>query len=107
MFYCCCRYDYILRTETMDNDASFILPLLNRSIDYIQSNSRNVVGSKGKVEKRYEPKMLSIVEELSLEDRMGLWQRYEDELKLFGYEFDAETSTVSCGISSENGSICC
>ena len=91
----------------MDNDASFILPLLNRSIDYIQSNSRNVVGSKGKVVQQYKPKVLDIVEELNLSDRLGLGKRYEDELKLFGYEFDAETRTVSCGISDEDGSICC
>ena len=104
---CVCRYDYILRVETMSEDARLILPLLGQHSSALSSATSNVAGAhhatwRAKVGKKTH----DILNEISMRDKKRLKEYYKKELSLFGYDFNSLTNTVSCRIKRENSTCC-
>ena len=51
-----------------------------------------------------------VLEELKTVPKLYLEQlveKYAIDMELFGYDFDAETRTASCGINTADGRVCC
>ena len=79
----------------MDHDAALVLPLIGRNISYLYSSSKNVKQvSKAHINKRFGEKTLDILNTISIKDRIKLKARYRQELALFGYNFNANTSRI-------------
>ena len=101
---CHFKYDYILRLETLE-DARPMLKLLNYTEDFLTNpfiiNSRHreteTMGVHFIQEFRDLPKIL--LEKLA--------ERYQNDMKMFGYHFDMHTSQTWCALQKEDGSQCC
>ena len=100
-----CRYDFILRTETMFHDAPHILTLLDRDISYLVSSQKNVRNDSQETDKISHSKMLDILKYVSNEDKVKLKRRYSQDLELFGYTYDINTNMIDCLI--DNDDKCC
>ena len=103
-------YDYILRTETMDTDANYILPLLNQTRDVLQrvitnKSNRTIKNSSGAQVKRSRY-YLKDLQQLPTKMISGLMKKYLTERVLFGYHFDVKHMEASCAIESDNGYCC-
>ena len=92
----------------MAHDANYILPLLGLNASVLDSATSNVE-QKRPTEQTTRNNMgvknIDILGELSLAERKRLKGYYRNELDLFGYGFEPESNTVTCG--SKELPVCC
>ena len=104
-------YDDVMRLETYRHDFE---PLLNIYLavdwDSVVGESKNVYRSNSSgshQQKLVSPRHLSILKQISREERLALKEMYRYDLLLFGYDFDVDTLMASCRIETEDGHVCC
>ena len=111
---CVIKYDYIVRTETMQEDPDMIQVL--EKMQYNKSEMHSVVNPGTvtmndtlpvrdglyRAERRYQTWLQDVPEQI-LRD---VHHRYRDDFLLFGYTFDIEDFSFSCGIQ-HNRKMCC
>ena len=95
-------FDYILRIETMDNDASLVLPLLELGDEAFSRSTANVFNLA-------HPKtsVLDTFSSLKNKTMNLLLKRYDLDMQLLGYQFDPDTFKATCAIQTGDGSVCC
>ena len=111
---CAMKYDYIVRTETMQNDPDMIKVL--EKMQYTWSDMESIInpGERAigetspirdglyRTDRRYQQWLKGVPEQI-LRD---IHHRYRDDFLLFGYTFDIADYSFSCEIN-HNGKICC
>ena len=101
---CNISYDYILRLET-NNDAKPMLNLLGYNEDvthpFMINNKRQLdTDSQGN-------RHLKEFETLPRDLMERLLNRYQYDLKIFGYHYDIQTSKTWCSIEGDERETCC
>ena len=87
----------------MSQDSALILSHLELNQETLQSESLKVYSKTTKSPNS----ILTQLGELPEDKLYALIKRYALDMKVLGYEFDAETLEAKCGIQTEHGDICC
>ena len=87
----------------MSEDSALILPHLRLNRETLESESLKVYSNASKSPNS----ILTQLGELPEDKLYALIKRYALDMKVLGYEFNADTLEAKCGIRTENGDICC
>lgn len=108
---CMVKYDYIMKTETMQEDAPYILSLLSSNLkkplqlEKIHSH-RNALFEDPEKPHDYSkplPELLNITNE-----RMqNFVKNYQNDMDMFGYKFREQDAEISCAFNSLGRGRCC
>ena len=108
---CVVNYDYIMKTETMQEDAPFILSLLSsnlkKPIQLAKIHShRNALFEDPDRPHDYTkplPELRNITD-----DKLGNFvQVYQRDMDIFGYKFTQESTEIGCGFDTLGRGRCC
>ena len=90
---CIINYDYIVKLETQDRDAQYIIDKKLRGRGY--STRLNAFGSTSDM--LGNGKLLNIFKNLPNEQMKFLHKRLDVDLEMFGYTFDEYSAVGKCG----------
>lgn len=102
---CSVDWDAILRTETNDEDAHFILerlPRYGKGVPFIHSHAKNYDYLF-----QADKDLSEYFSRVSPEAMEYIWKQYGTDMRLFGYEWDQENFIAKCRIPTERGDDCC
>ena len=108
---CLIQYDYIMKTETMVEDAPFILSLLSShlqkplQLEKIHSH-RNAVFEDPDKPHDYT-KALPELKNITDEKLQKFVNNYQRDMDIFGYKFNQPSTEVGCGFENLGRGRCC
>ena len=101
---CYIKYNYIIKTETLEYDFKKIASLItiyNGTLPFIHSHQSK------KSDVYFLSKSLPEFSRVSSLAMQYLYDKYGDDMNLFGYTWGQDTTTTKCSIPLENGGHCC
>ena len=105
---CALNFDYILRVETMEHDAPYILSIMNQAKDFLHSHKSNVRRQATNVsENIVSPKYLELFESIDLDHTKWLQRKYKLDFEQYGYFFNYNKKLATCQVTLPSGEVCC
>ena len=93
---CVVKYDYIMRIETLYEDLNdFTVNILNRSPNEVYTDIYHPGKYKKNIQSdvKHQPEY-RLVDDNTLDE---LLERYEQDMKMFGYHYDQTSQNATCG----------
>ena len=113
---CYLDYQYLIRIESMIPDSIPVLKRLDISdtdvLDYHrqvhnEQSTKHRIQQSTKTMTKIQPRYLKEFETIPKNLIQQLYQRYQEDFLLFGYQFDYKNKMTVCRTETVSGDICC
>lgn len=107
---CVIAYDYVIRTETISEDAQYILDILSQGLDTPLELEIVHTRTNNSVDDVLEPTFHKVIEDfhkIPQEQLNKLKQIYRHDLEVFGYDFSVDSKEALCSYDQHVKDLCC
>ena len=104
---CNIHYDYVIRHETMGDDATEVLNMLGFPADYFRHAEKVHPGTRRSYTLGLGEKYLYEYNNVPRSKLKKLLRRYQVDMNVFGYGFDEDLKITSCEINVSRNVTCC
>jgi hypothetical protein len=107
---CAIQYDCVIRTETIAEDAQYILEILSQGLDspleleIVHTRTNNTVDD---VTDPTFAKVLENFEKIPKYQLEQLKEVYKHDMEVFGYDFDVHSREAVCAYDKHVNDLCC
>ena len=103
---CHINYDYIIRLETLSTDTHMFLGDVYPEVSALPTSNAHRLAQSNK-RTNDQSKTLKEFSELKSSTFFKITDKYQNELKLFGYKFNQQTQETVCAMNINNSYTCC
>ncbi|ELU08291.1 hypothetical protein CAPTEDRAFT_145153, partial [Capitella teleta] len=107
---CAIQYDYVIRTETIAEDAKYILDILSQGLDAPLELEIVHTRSNNTVDDVVDPTFAKVIESFEKIPKYQLEQLkevYKHDMEAFGYDFDVQSREAVCAYDEHVNDLCC